>query len=74
MYQHVNKDLLELSGSSGTGRVICKLVTFVDAVLDSFMFFRILLDETIANMYYLAPFYCSGQLIHCLKISGNKNN
>ena len=38
------------------------------------------LDETIANTYFLSclvPFYmnCSGDLIHCLKISGNiKNN
>ena len=24
--------------------------------------------------YFLAPFYCSGQLTHCLEISGNKNN
>ena len=34
------------------------------------------LDQTIANTYFLVPFYmyCSGELIHCLKISGNKNN
>ena len=43
-----------------------------------FQFFS--LDETIANTYFLSclvPFYmnCSGDLIHCLKISGNiKNN
>ena len=44
---------------------------------DSFKFFRISLDKTnltIANTYFLVPFYCSRQLIHCLKISGNKNN
>ena len=34
------------------------------------------LDETITNTYFLVSLcmYCSGQLIHCLKISGNKNN
>ena len=43
--------------------------------IDSFMFFRTLLDETIANTYFLiAPSYCSGLLIHCLEISENKNN
>ena len=39
--------------------------------IDSCKFFRILLDETTANMYFLVPFYCSG---HCLEITGNKNN
>ena len=34
---HVYKDLLELAGSSGAGRVISKLVTFADgAVLTVF--------------------------------------
>ena len=43
-----------------------KLVTFTDAVLTvSSFFFCIRLDEKIANMYFLAPFYFSGQLIHC---------
>ena len=41
-----------------------ELVEFANAVL------------TVSNTYFLVPFYiyCSGQLIHCLKISGNKNN
>ena len=30
--------------------------------IDSFKFFRISLDETMTNAYFLAPFYCSGQL------------
>ena len=30
---HIYKDLLELVGSSGAGRAISKLVTFVEAVL-----------------------------------------
>ena len=38
------------------------------------MLFYISLDETIANTYFLAPFYCSGQLTHCFEISGNKSN
>ena len=59
------------AGPSGAGRVISKLVTFVAAVLTVSNIFRILLEETIANMYFLAPFYCSG---YCLDISGNKNN
>ena len=58
------KDLLKLAGSSGAGRVISKLVTFANA----------LLTVSITNMYVLEPFYCSGQLIHWLKISGYKNN
>ena len=55
---------LALSSPSGAGRVINKVFTFANAVL------------TISNTYFLVPFYmyCSGQLIHCLKISGNKNN
>merc|ERR1711973_664116 len=39
-----------------------------------FSLFIIPLNETITNTYFLAPFYCSGHLIHCLEISGNKNN
>ena len=34
--------------------------------IDSFKFFSIPLDETIANTYILVPFYCSGKLIQCL--------
>ena len=74
MLMSVYKDLLELVGLSGAGRVISKLVTFTNAVFTvSSFFFRIPLDETIANTYFVAPFYSSGQLIHCLEISGNKN-
>ena len=40
---------------------------------DNFMFFRKPLDETIVCKYVFLS-YCSGQLIHCLEISGNKNN
>ena len=36
-------------------------------------FFGILLNKTIANTYFFAPLYFSGQLIHCLEISGNKS-
>ena len=52
---------LAWSSPSGAGRVISKLLTFANAV---------------SNTYFLVPFYmyCSGQLIHYLKISGNKNN
>ena len=50
--------------------MISKLVTFADAVLTVSSFS---LDETIANTYFLVM-YCCGQLIHCLKISENKNN
>ena len=43
--------------------------------IDSFRkFLRIWLDETIGNTYFLAPFYCFGQLTHCFEISGKKNN
>ena len=42
--------------------------------IDSFKFFRIPPDETMANAYFLALFYCSRQLIHCFEISGNKKN
>ena len=52
----------------------CKLVKFANAVLTIKVFFRISLDETIASTYFTEPFYCSGQLIHCLEISGNKND
>ena len=51
--------------------MISKLVTFADTVLTVSIFFRIALDETIVNTYFLAPFYCSG---HRLETSGNKNN
>ena len=44
---------------------LTKLVKFMDAVLIVTSFFE---------QYFLVPFYCSGQLIHCLEISGNKNN
>ena len=66
---------MELGGLSGAGRVISKLVTFADAVLTVSCFsYRIPLHETIPNTYFVAAFYCSGQLIHCLETSGNKNN
>ena len=48
-------------------------MTFADAVL-TLHIFRIMPDETIANTYFLVPFYCSGQLFRCLEISENKNN
>ena len=53
-------------------------MTFLDAVLlTGSSFYYILLVKqytfTKANLYFFAPFYCSGQLIHCLEISGNKN-
>ena len=53
--------------------MITKLVKFADAVLTVSSFSP---DETIANTYFFVPFYmyCSGQQIHCLKISRNKNN
>ena len=57
--------------------MISKLEKFADAVLPgSFKFFFAYheLDETIAKPYFLAPFYCFGQLNHCLEISGNKDN
>ena len=68
---HENKTFQNLAWSSGTGRVISKLVTFMDAVLTLLNF---LLDETIVNTYFLVPFYwySSGELIHCLKISIRK--
>ena len=55
---------LAWSSPSSAGRVISKLVTFANAV------------STLSNTYFLVPFYmyCSRQLIHCLKISGNMNN
>ena len=67
---HANKTCQNLawlspgSSQSGAGRVISKLVTFANAVL------------TVSSAYFFVPFYmyCSGQQIHCLKISGNKNN
>ena len=66
---------MELGGLSGAGRVISKLVTFTDAVLTVSCFScRIPLHETISNACFVAAFYCSGQLIHCLETSGNKNN
>ena len=49
-------------------------MTFADTVLTVSSFFPIPLDETIANTYFLVPFYCSRQPIHCLEISRNKNN
>ena len=32
--------------------------------------------DSFKHIYFLVPFYmyCSGQLVHSLKISGNKNN
>ena len=55
---------LAWTSTLGAGRVISKLVTSANAVL------------TVSNTYFLVSFYmyCSGQLIHGLKISGNKNN
>ena len=49
-------------------------MTFSNAVLTVSSFFHISLDETIAKTYFLALFHCSGQIIHCLEISGNENN
>ena len=66
----IKKTLLELAGSARAWRVRWRCI-------DSLKVFRILLDKTTANMYFLAPFYSnyiSGELIHCLEISGNKNN
>ena len=72
----MHKNLLELAGLSGAGRVISNLEArdVRGSCIDRFKFFRIPLDETIANTYFLTPFYCFGQLIHCLEISENKNN
>ena len=40
-------------------------VTFsLEVVLTVSRFYRISLDETTTNAYFLAPFYCFGQLIH----------
>ena len=33
-----------------------------------------ILPEITTNMYFLAPFYCSVQLIHCLEISIRKKD
>ena len=66
--------MFELAGSSGAVRVISKLVTFVYAVLTVSIFFSNTAGKTIASMYFLALFYCSGQLIYCVEISENKNN
>ena len=67
--------MLELTGSSGAGWMSGKQARHVRGrCTDSFEFFRIPLDERVANTYFLAPFYCFGQPIHCLEISGNKNN
>ena len=56
--------LLELAGLSGVGSD--KQDRDVRGrSMDSFMFFRIPLDEKIANTCFLAHFYYSGQLIHC---------
>ena len=61
--------LLELVVSSRAGRT---LVTFTDAVLTVSSFFACRwMKQWRANTYFLAPFYCFGQLIHCLEISGN---
>ena len=69
------EDLLELAGSSGAGLKSDKQGRHVRGhCTDSFRFFRIPLDETITNTYFLAPFYCSRQLNHCLEMSMNKNN
>ena len=56
---------LAWSSPSGAGRVISKHVKFANAAV-----------LTVSNTYFLVPVYryCSGQLIHCLKISINKNN
>ena len=70
---HENKTCQNLVWSSGAGRVISKLVTFADAVCWQFQVFS--LDETIVKIFLSATLHVSGsgQLIHCLKISGNKN-
>ena len=44
--------------------MISKLVKLTDAVLTVSNFFAY---RWIANTYFLALFYCSGQLIHCWK-------
>ena len=64
MITKIQRQNLAWSSPSGAGGVISKLVTFANAVL------------TVSNTYFLVPFSCivPGQLIHCLKISGNKNN
>ena len=75
MYIYIQRLVtVRLARSSGVGRVISNLVQFADTILTVSSFFRILLDETIANSYFLEPYYCSGQLIDCLEVSGNKNN
>ena len=65
---HENKTCQNLAWSSpsGAGRVIRKLVTFANAVLTNNSFKYIFLSSIYVD--------CSGQIIHCLKISGNKNN
>ena len=56
--------------------MISKPVTFTDAVLTVLTFFAGSNNSKQILLSQLVPFYmyCSGQLIHCLKISGNKNN
>ena len=51
-------------------RKISKPVTFTNDVLTGFK----ILSHTAGWNNFVAPFYCSGQLIHCCEISGNKNN
>ena len=57
---HVYKDLLELAGSSGAGRVISKLVTFAEAVLIVSSFFTYRWMKQLANAYFLALFIVLG--------------
>ena len=64
MNMNTKSSLLELAGSSGAGAHDVR-----GRCTDSLP-----MDGIIVNSYFLAPFYCSGQLIYSLKISGNKNN
>ena len=66
MYIYTCKDVLELAGSSGAAWKSDKQARGV--------FFRTPLDEKITNTYFLVSFYCSGKKLHCLEISGSKNN
>ena len=61
---YMKTELVKFSLIIAIGCWKSELVTFANALL------------TVSNTYLLMPFYmyCSGQLIHCLKISGNKNN
>ena len=57
---------------SDAGRVISKLVTIADAALTVSKFYRIPLDKTITNTFFLVSFRVTNPL--SLEILGNKNN